>query len=129
MSFSGTVRAGLTTTGLNEIIRGLDGTLRDMGQLRMTVHRESADYFARDAKANAHVITGKTKSSIKVESVSSKMGVISAGFGMPYEQKRQGSKNETPHTTFTVSAQRTAFQMPFIIKKHFDNLLRRYKTS
>lgn len=94
----------------------------------MRVHRESAEFFARDAKANAHVITGKTKASIRVESATPQMGIISAGWGMPFEQKRAGTKGGTPHTTFTVSAERTAMQMPIIIKRHIDDLLRRHKT-
>lgn len=129
MSFQGTVRAGLTVTGLNEIIRSIDGMQRDMPQTKMQIHRESAEFFAKDAKTNAHVITGRTKASIHVESATPKMGIISAGFGMPHEQKRQGTKNNTPHTTFTVSAERTAFQMPIIIKRHIDALLRRYRTQ
>ena len=128
MSFQGSVRVGLTVTGLNEIIRNQDAMIREMPQFRTQVHRESAEFFAKDAKANAHVITGKTKASVKVESATPQAGIISAGFGMPFEQKREGSKNGSPHTTFTISAQRTALQMPRIIKKHIDDLLRRHKS-
>lgn len=129
MSFIGTVRVGFKVTGLNEIIRAQEAMIREMPQVKTSIHKESAEFFARDAKANAHVITGRTKGSIKVDSATPQMGIISAGFGMPHEQKREGTKNNTPHATFTVSAERTGKQMPIIIKKHIDDLLRRHRTT
>jgi len=128
MSFIGTVRTGLTVTGLNEIIRAQDAMIREIGALRLQVHRESAEFFANDARTNAHVISGRTKKSIKVESATPKMGIISAGFGMPFEQKREGIKNNTPHATFTVAAAKTALQMGIIVKRAFDSLLARHRT-
>ena len=112
--------AGLRVFGLLEAIRGLDSKIRGAPQARRTALQEVATFFKQDAQANAHVITGKTKGSIRIESVTDRQAIISAGFGMPFEEKRAGSKGSTPHATFTESAKRTQVQGPRIVKRHYD---------
>ena len=130
MSFfgGGVGRAGVRVTGLNEIIASITAMVSESPSTRIRILREVSEVFRRDAVDNAHVITGKTKKSIRVESVTDKQAVISAGFGMPFEEKREGNKLGTPHKTFTQAAKFTAPKIPPIIKKHYDDLLRRHKT-
>ena len=125
---SGTIR--FSVKGLQESIAGITGVIREYPQTRLQMVREGALFFFRDAQKNAHVISGKTKASIHIESVTQQMGIISAGFGMPFEEKRGGQKQDTgtPHKTFTAAAKATGEEMPVIIKRSFDALLNRHKT-
>ena len=128
-------KIGFSVTGLNEVIGGLDSMLRNLPQTRRAILTEGATFFKNDAVSNAHVISGKTKGSIKIESITDKEATISAGFGMPFEEKRSGTKarvkgisldfsgSDTPHATMTEAAKKTNEKMPSIIKKHMDNLL------
>jgi hypothetical protein len=127
-SVSGTVR--INVTGLLEAQRGIDGIIREWPQTRLQIIREGTLFFFKDAQKNAHVITGKTKASIHIESVTAQQGIISAGFGMPFEEKRGGQRLDTgtPHKTFTVAAKNTGTEMPHIIKRLFDALLARHRT-
>ena len=59
---------------------------------RRAILTDAATFFKNDAVKNAHVITGKTTDSIKIESISDDEATITAGFGMPYEEKRPGNK-------------------------------------
>jgi hypothetical protein len=127
-SVSGTVR--INVTGLQEAMRGIDGIIREWPQTRLQIIREGALFFFKDAQKNAHVITGKTKASIHIESVTRDRGVITAGFGMPFEEKRGGQRMDTgtPHRTFTAAANATGAEMPHIIKRNFDKLLNSHRT-
>jgi hypothetical protein len=128
MSFTG--RVGLRVTGLNESIFATAAIQREIPQTKMAIHRDAITFFYKDAVKNVHVISGKTKGSIHIDSVTSQSGIISARFGMPFEEKRGGTRLDvgTPHKTFSTSAKNTAGQMPIIIKKAFDALLAHHKT-
>lgn len=127
-SVSGTVR--IQVTGLTEALRGIDGVIREWPNTRLQIIREGALFFFKDTQKNAHVITGKTKASIHIESITPQQGIISAGFGMPFEEKRGGTRLDvgTPHKTFSTAAKNTGAEMPHIIKRLFDALLNRHKT-
>ena len=120
----------MTVTGLSESIRGTEGLIREWPQTRLQMVREGALFFFKDAQKNAHVITGKTKASIHIESITQQQGIITAGFGMPFEEKRGGQRMDTgtPHKTFTMAARTTGTEMPHIIKRLFDALLARHRT-
>ena len=127
--------AGIQITGLVEVLSANAAMLREMPQFAMDVHREASEFFSKDALANVHVITGKTKSSIKIDSVTPQSAVISAGFGAAAEEQREGSKpppsigsGRGPHKFMSGAATRTGQQMPLMIKKHFDALLARHRT-
>jgi len=128
MSFQG--RVGVRVTGLNESIFATAAIQREFPQAKTNIHREAITFFYKDAVKNVHVISGKTKGSIHIESVTSQSGIISARFGMPFEEKRGGTRLDvgTPHKTFSTSAKNTAGVMPQIIKKEIDALLARHKT-
>jgi hypothetical protein len=129
MSVSGFVR--INVTGLRESISGINGLTMEWPQTQLQMVREGALFFFKDAQKNAHVISGKTKASIHIESVTRDRGVITAGFGMPFEEKRGGQRMDTgtPHKTFSMAANNLGTEMPHIIKRNFDNLLRKHKTS
>jgi hypothetical protein len=98
-----------------------------MPQTKRAILTEGATFFKRDAFSNAHVISGRTRDSIKIESITDNEATITAGFGMPFEEKRSGTKEGTPHATMTEAANNTNKQMPSIIKKHMDDLFNRQK--
>ena len=97
-------------------------------------------FFKNDAVSNAHVITGRTRRSIKVESITDNQATITAGFGMPFEEREKVqsgeallgldiARSETPHKTMTEAAKKTTEKMPSIIDKHMNDLLNRHKTK
>jgi hypothetical protein len=91
MSFGGRVKGkpGFTVSGVDN----LDSLMEDLHtRTRRAILTDAANFYKNDAVKNAHVITGKTRDSIKIESVTDDEAVISAGFGMPYEEKRPGNK-------------------------------------
>jgi HK97 gp10 family phage protein len=132
MSFGGNGKTtrGFTISGLNETLSGIDSLREDLHtRTRRAILTDAATFFKNDAVSNAHVITGKTKGSIKIESVTDREAIISAGFGMPFEEKRTGTKDGTPHMTMTEAANNTRKEMPSIIDKHMKDLLNRHKTT
>ena len=120
----------ITVTGLKEIEASLNGIKAELPMTKRKIVQEGTTFFFKDAQSNAHVITGKTKGSIHIDSMTDQMGIISAGFGMPFEEKRGGIKvsEGSPHKTFSTTAKTTAAAMPAIIKRNFDALLSRHKT-
>ena len=104
--------------------------MREWPQTRLQMIREGALFFFKDSQKNVHVITGKTKASIHIESITQQQGIISAGHGMPFEEKRGGTRLDvgTPHKTFSMAAKNTAAEMPNIITRLFNALLARHRT-
>jgi hypothetical protein len=143
MSFGGKGKTtrGFTISGLNETLSGIDSLREDLHtRTRRAILTDAATFFKNDAVTNAHVITGRTRGSIKIESITDDKATISAGFGMPFEEKREGTKrrgptgldiarSETPHKTMTEAAKKTNEKMPSIIDKHMNELLNRHKTK
>ena len=137
MPFSGKGKAGFTVSGVDSI-----ASLREdlHTRTKRAILTDAATFFKNDAVSNAHVITGRTRRSIKVESITDNQATITAGFGMPFEEKREGTKrrgplgldiarSETPHKTMTEAAKKTTEKMPSIIDKHMNDLLNRHKTK
>jgi hypothetical protein len=110
-------------TGLNEINSYFSTVQSQMSQTRKDTLNEAAQYFLKDALANVHVISGRTKSSTRISSVSENEAVIESGFGAPFEEKRDGTKFGTPHKFMSGAAQRTASALPDIIRRNYDKLL------
>jgi hypothetical protein len=139
MSFGGRIKGkpGFTVSGVDN----LDSLMEDLHtRTRRAILTDAARFYRNDAVLNAHVITGRTRGSIKIESITDDKATISAGFGMPFEEKREGTKrrgpsgidvarSETPHKTMTEAAKKTTEKMPSIIDKHMNDLLNRHKTS
>ena len=97
LNTNGTIR--ITVTGFNEVLSGLRGIQAEWPQTKLNIIRDATTFFFKDAQKNAHVITGKTKASIHIDSMNQQQGIISAGFGMPFEEKRGGTRNGHRHTS------------------------------
>src|SRR4030095_6126196 len=69
---------GFTVTGLNEIIRSLDAMNREITQVRTAVLNEGARFVVNEAKRNVHVVSGRLKASIGIESQAQNAVVVSA---------------------------------------------------
>jgi hypothetical protein len=128
MSFGGVARVGISVQGLNEIIQANAAMLRELPQVRTQVHKESATILANFWVSGVHVITGRTKASIKVERADALAGIVSAGFGGPFEERRPGEKGGTPHEAGKASLEKTALQLPRIVKTQIDALFARHRT-
>ena len=145
MSFGGNGKGkttrGFTISGLNETLGGIDSFMEDLHtRTRRAILTDAARFYRNDAVTNAHVITGRTRGSIDIESITDNEATITAGFGMPFEEKREGTKrrgpkgldiarSETPHKTMTEAARKTTEKMPSIVDKHWNELLNRHKAK
>lgn len=130
MSFSGGGMIRITVTGLKEIEASLNGIKAELPNTKRKIIQEGTTLFFKTAFKNVHTITHKTQNSIHIDLMNEQMGIISAGFGMPFEEKRGGTRLDvgTPHKTFSTTAMTTATAMPEIIKRNIDALLNRHKT-
>lgn len=125
----------MRVTGLDQIIGNLGGIVQDFPNTKREILREGAEFFYNDAMANVHEITGKTKQSIKIEHVSDRDAVISAGYGAKYEERRAGTKppprigkGTGPHKFFTFAGIRTKAKMPEIIMNHLSRLFAKHRS-
>ena len=113
-------------TGINEIAGGINDIMRNSSQATRGIIDEAIDLFERTAKSKAHVITGKTKNSIRGQVVTNRQGILEAKFGAKYEEKRSGTKGaQGPHNFFTQSINVLNAQLPSIIRRHYDELIKR----
>ena len=95
---------------------------------------DGANIFLKDAQKNVHTITGKTRSSMQIQSVSdSEVGIIMR-YGALFEIRRSGSKppprqglGTGPHN-FLISARNAlANAMPKIITNEVNSMFQRNK--
>ena len=112
-------------TGINEIAGGINDIMRNSSQATRGIIDEAIDLFERTAKSKAHVITGKTKNSIRGQTVTPNQSIVEAQWGAKFEEKRPGSKGSLgPHKFMTESTNIVSAKMPDIIKRHYDQLIR-----
>ena len=115
----------INVTGLTESISSLSDIMRNVPQANKAIIQEATDLFVRTAKSKAHVITGKTKNSIRGQTVRPRQSIVEARWGARFEEKRPGSKGSLgPHNFMTQSTNIVNTQMPNIIKRHYDQLMR-----
>ena len=116
----------INITGITELMGGLNDIMRNSPQTTRNIIDEAMGLFERTAKSKVHVITGKTKNSIRGQVVTNKQGIFEARWGAKYEEKRPGTKGaQGPHNFFTQSINILNAQLPNIIKRHYDELIKR----
>ena len=115
--------------GLDQMIGGLDSLVRDLPNTRRDILKEAADYFYKDSIKNVHVITGKTKKSIRISKVDDKEAIVEAAYGARFEEVRPGVKppphigtGKGPHNFMTQASKRTVEVLPNIVSNHIDKL-------
>ena len=115
----------IEVTGLTDIQRQLVGIIRRSPETNRKILDESTDLFERVAKEKVHVITGKTKRSIRKFIITTKYGIIESKFGAFWEERREGSKGVLgPHKFLTETAIVVKKAMPDIIRKYYVQLFR-----
>ena len=115
----------INVTGLTESITSLSDIMRNVPQANKAIIQEATDLFVRTAKSKVHVITGKTKNSIRGQTVTPNQSIVEAQWGAKFEEKRPGSKGSLgPHKFMTESTNIVSAKMPDIIKRHYDQLIR-----
>ena len=116
----------INITGITELMGGLNDIMRNSPQTTRNIIDEAMGLFERTAKSKVHVITGKTKNSIRGQVVTNKQGIFEARWGAKYEEKRPGTKGaQGPHNFFTQSINVLNAQLPSIIRRHYDELIKR----
>lgn len=119
----------INITGLVEAIRGINGIIQDTPETNRSIIEEATSLFERVAKEKVHVISGRTKNSTRKVSVTAKEGIIESSYGAKWEEKREGSKGaQGPHKFLTETANVVIRAMPDIIKRHYDELIRRSRS-
>jgi trehalose-6-phosphatase len=63
---------------------------KDIEQAMIQATEDNANTLAREAKARVHVITGRTRESIKVRMQGPYKGQVLADYGAPFEEERGG---------------------------------------
>jgi Ribonuclease G/E len=127
---------GFVVTGLNEIIRSLDGINRDIPVIRGAVLNEGARFFVNEAKKNVHRVSSDLYNSIGIESQTTNSVTIAARTAYAaIENARSGVKAPGkksigpygPHNYWSRAI--TAFQTQFQsrIKVSFDRLWQKHK--
>ena len=116
----------IQVTGLDQIRGGLNNFIRQIPETNRKALEESTSLFERVAKEKVHVITGRTKRSIVKLAVTPQYGIVQARWGAKFEELREGTKGSLgPHKFLTETAAVVKQEMPNIIKKHYDELVRR----
>jgi len=138
MSFiSPTGGIGFKVTGLIESVRGLDNIMRDWPTIRRATLNEAARFLTNEAKRDVHVVTGRLKGSIGIESQTSNSVIVSARTEYAaIENARKGTKHQTAktigpygtHDYFTKAINNTTRDFQSKIKVNFDSLLNKNKT-
>ena len=77
---------------LGEVAQDVGRLNSEFPQTKKAVLGDFAKTFHAAAYDNMHYITGQTRNSLKIESVTDKEANVSAGFGALHESKRKGSK-------------------------------------
>jgi hypothetical protein len=124
-------KGGVKIEGLEDTIRSLDAIPRELGQAKRNALQEAANHMVRTAQSRVHVVTGKLKKSIKVESVTTDEAVVVAETHYAQqEEKRQGIKLgvNTPHTFMLPSSRETALLFPKMVIREIDAVLAKNKT-
>jgi hypothetical protein len=124
-------KGGVTIDGLEDILRMLDGLPRELGQAKRKALQEAANHMVRTAQSRVHVVSGRLKKSIKVESVTTDQATVVAQ--TPYaqeEERRQGIKIgvNTPHQFMLPASRETALLFPKMIIREIDAVLSKTKT-
>jgi hypothetical protein len=139
MSFDvrATGNIGFTITGLNNIIRSLDGVRRDIPIIRTAVLNEGARFFVNEARRNVHRVSSDLYNSIGIESQGANSITVAARKAYAArENARSGDKAQTPKSIGPYGPHNywdraiTAFQTLFQsrIKVSFDKLWSKHKT-
>ena len=118
----------INVTGLTDIIGGVSEFINNLPQTNQNIIDETTDLFVRTAKTKVHVITGKTKNSVRGQRVTQKQGLVEAHWGAKFEEQRSGTKGALgPHKFLTESSNVVRSAMPDIIRRHYDSLINRIR--
>ena|SRR5215510_3099580 len=113
----------ITVTGLKECEAALNKAKLNLpNQTRLTLE-DLASLFIREAKANAHVITGNMKRQIGMGAMSTNSVEVNANAEYSkYENDRPGTKGGTPHNFMDTAAVTTEQVGTKIVKQRMDDL-------
>ena len=128
---------GFTVQGLDSVVRSLDAMGREIPTVRAAVLNEGARFLVNEAKRNVHVVSGRLKASISIETQTSEFVIVSAK--TPYaaiENLRPGEKTPGPksrgpygpHNYFTTAIASLQKVWMTRIKVNFDKLWQRHKS-
>jgi len=114
----------ITIEGIDQVVSGLDHIIGGLENTKHNALQEGSDFMANEMRANAHVITGRMKGSIR-NSVSGDTAIIEVPVEYAqYENKRPGSKQGSPHNFADQALSTTEQQFPHIINQIYSDLLR-----
>jgi hypothetical protein len=103
----------------SQILDDIHRKQQESSQWNYNALNEITDLFVNTAKSKVHVITGKTKDSIRKVSVTQKQAIIQADWGAKWEERRTGSKDGTPHKFGTETINEIIPKGQEIIRKHY----------
>ena len=107
------------TVDFSQIIGDIDGKLRELGPTKNFALRDIGAEAVKEMRARVHVITGRTKASTKIASVSDNEVIVESTFGAYYEEQRG-----EPHDFMTQTAEVMNQKIPTIVRNRFDKINR-----
>lgn len=132
MSFDPTnITRAVKVTGLNEMIRGVEGIIRSWPNTKRSIIGEAAEFFAQRAVSKVHRVTHTLARNTGVERLTTEGAIVSARTRYAeIEETRPGVKPgiETPHTFMAPSAEETMIVYPSIIIRWLDQLFESNKS-
>ena len=87
-------------------------------QVKRNILTDIIELIAQTADRHVHIITGRTKSSIRAKIINNNMGEVYADFGAKWEERRGGS-----HRFMTMGAQEGKRQSGKIAQLHLNSLV------
>lgn len=103
----------------SEVLDDIRQKKEGSGQSNYNALNEIADLFVNTAKSKVHVISGRTKDSIRKISITQNQAVIQADWGAKWEEKREGTKGGTSHKFGTETLNEIIPKGQEIIRKHY----------
>lgn len=116
---------------LADLSREVGGLIPEFPQTKKAILGDFAKTWKASAYDNMHYITGETRSSLKIDSVTDKEATISAGYGAIHELRRKGTKppptkggGTGPHDWVTPADVELSKQMDGIVERRMDQFFK-----
>lgn len=99
------------------VTRTIDNAIRELGPAKNFILRDAGAFYVQQARKYVHVITGRTKKSTKLVSVTGNQAIVESGWGAPFEEDRGD-----PHDFMTQAAADLQQEFPNIIKNRYSRV-------
>jgi DNA gyrase/topoisomerase IV subunit A len=115
----------INVTGLDESKAKINQLINELPNTNQRILQRTGEFMVDELKRNAHVVTGRMKASVRLESVTNKIATVAVP--VPYadiENRRSGFKGALgPHNFADRAQTATIAKMPDIMRVEYDRLI------